>query len=103
MKTQGHVGTQGGLRGHSVGGTYPWMPVGYGDDTWVPTNLVTGEYEARRYKSVAECLEACQDIKEGLEAGRRYPVDTPCIPPSMELTPDQELARKVASLKPGCV
>lgn len=45
--------------------SYPWMPVGRGDDTWVPTNLITGEYEARRYATAAECIAACEDIAQG--------------------------------------
>lgn len=48
MNTQGHVGSQGGLRGHSVGETYPWSVVGFGDDTWQATNLITGETMPRR-------------------------------------------------------
>jgi len=42
MNTAGHVGTQGGLRGHSVGGMYPWGIVGIGD-RWIAFNMVTGE------------------------------------------------------------
>ncbi len=32
--TRGHLADHGGLRGHSVGDSYPWRVVGYGDDSW---------------------------------------------------------------------
>lgn len=70
LKTQGHVGSTGGLRGHSVGGLYPWSIVGYGDDTWQVVNLCSGWRELRRYKTAAEALEAAEDIAAGWrEAG----------------------------------
>lgn len=32
--TKGHAACEGGLRGHSVGSTYPYRVVGKGDGTW---------------------------------------------------------------------
>lgn len=108
--------------------SYPWMPVGHGDNTWTPTNLITGAYEARRYPSAAECLAACADLadaerevqedlrrrdaattatidrilgrqKAGLWEGE--PDSLPCIPPSWELPVGEspaEADRKLAEV-----
>jgi len=59
VKTEGHVGSTGGLRGHSVGGMYPWGIVGYGNDTWAATNMVTGAVRPR----VATAAQALRDAE----------------------------------------
>lgn len=40
--TKGHLAASGGLRGHSIGDTYPWSVVGIGYDGWQAHNLESG-------------------------------------------------------------
>lgn len=64
-KYSGHVG-DGGLQGHSVSAAYPWIIVGYGDDTWAAENACTGEKCARR----ATAEEANRDLTSAVAARR---------------------------------
>lgn len=65
MNTRGHLAAYGGLRGHSVGSSYPWTVVRVGD-IWRPFNCVTGKWGAPYRDSywahlVAESLAAVPD------------------------------------------
>jgi hypothetical protein len=42
MNTRGHLAAYGGLRGHSVGHTYPWTVIRKGD-YWHTFNCVNGQ------------------------------------------------------------
>lgn len=42
IETTGHSAVAGGLRGHSLGDTYPLVVIGKGDG-WALFNLLTGE------------------------------------------------------------
>ncbi len=48
LATKGHSAGQGGLRGHSIGKTYPWSVVGRGAGLqaveWAVQNLLTGAW-----------------------------------------------------------
>lgn len=46
--TSGHAASQPGLRGHSIGDTYPIRVVGYGDNSWA-VESPSGETLARYY------------------------------------------------------
>jgi hypothetical protein len=63
-KTQAHVGTIGGLRGHSISLIYPWGIVGYGDDTWQAVNMVTGEKAGGRTERAAIALLDAEEAAE---------------------------------------
>lgn len=76
MNTQGHVGSQGGLRGHSVGPLYPWSVVGFGDDTWQATNLITGAVGPRRLF----CQTALWDAELAATGCLSFPVQEPVDP-----------------------
>lgn len=56
-KYSGHV-SDGGLQGHSVSAAYPWIIVGYGDDTWAAENACSGTKYPRR----ANIAEAQRDL-----------------------------------------
>lgn len=62
-KYSGHVG-DGGLQGHSVSAAYPWIIIGFGDDTWAASNACTGEQYPRR--GTAE--EANRDLMAAVAA-----------------------------------
>jgi len=66
-KTAGHSATEGGLRGHSVGDTWPYRVVGYGNGMWAietnggggvrstpPMFSVSGAHEIARLLARAE-------------------------------------------------
>lgn len=66
MKTRGHLATHGGLRGHSVGATYPIGVYAQGTPdsmSWVVWNAVTGVIYAKlstvtKAHEIAEALSA---------------------------------------------
>lgn len=47
-QTRPHSRTHGGLREHSVGELYPYMIVGFADDTWQVQDAQTGHWYGER-------------------------------------------------------
>lgn len=43
--------------------SYPWMPVGYGDDTWAAVNLITGD-SGRRRPDAQQAIWDCNRFAE---------------------------------------
>lgn len=60
-ETKGHSEWQGGLRGHSIGDTYPWQcaaGVDEGVTIWTVTNYLTGE-DGHTYRGLPESKDGC--------------------------------------------
>ena len=58
----GHAG-EGGLQTHSIGGLYPYLPVGYGHGKWAVHNLVSGERTAAVFDDYSEAAEWAERFK----------------------------------------
>lgn len=66
-ETKGHSNAQGGLRGHSLGDTYPIIPVWRGGKYYA-FNALSGEQDKVGYSTATECLEyVCASLESRQE------------------------------------
>jgi len=59
----GHAGS-GGLQNHSVGGLYPWLPVGHGDGLWSVHNASTGQQTPAVFASYTHAAEWAERFQQ---------------------------------------
>lgn len=85
--TAGHSAEHGGLRGHSLGDTYPYMVVGVGD-RWAVQNALTGKWSRFTWEIVQWAHDFAEWVKEDLELNKECCL-TKAAPASSGITESQ--------------
>jgi len=68
MQTKGHIQSNGGLRGHSVGEFFPFIVIGIGNkDEWAVQH--PNGHISTRYKTIDEAFMLAIVLKEDIQDG----------------------------------